>query len=160
MPARKATTNGGGRRVIARNRRASHDYHLLEKLEAGLALTGTEVKSLREGRGSLAGAFVRIDDGEAWLVGCQIPEYSHGNLMNHDPMRRRKLLLHRREVQRWYEQVRRGGFTIVPLELYFRGPWAKVEVALAQGKRHADKRQAIAKREASREMARAQRRRR
>ncbi len=148
------------KRSIARNRRARYDYHILEKLEAGLVLMGTEVKSLRNGQASLVGSYVRVQPGEAYLIGCQIPEYRFGNRMNHEPERRRKLLLHAREIRRLFEQVREKRLTIVPLELYFRGPRAKVEIALVQGKKTADKRQSMAKRDAQRDMDRALRRRR
>ena len=148
------------RKVIARNRRARHDYEILETLEAGLALLGTEVKSLRAAKAVIVGAYVRIDQGEAWLIGGQIAEYSHGNQMNHDPDRRRKLLLHRREIRRLHAKVKQERLTIVPLELYFLGARAKLEIALARGRRQSDKRQVLAKKEAGRDVQRAMRRRR
>ena len=150
------------RRTIARNRRAAHDYALLERFEAGLVLTGTEVKSLRESQASLAGAYVRVDERklEAWLVGCQIPEYSHGTYANHVPLRERKLLLSERELLKMRQAVTTEGTTVVPIELYFKGPWAKLEIALAKGRRKSDKRQRIAGREAQRDIERAARRRR
>ncbi len=148
------------KRSIAKNRKARHDYHVLETMEAGLVLQGTEVKSLRNGQASLVGSFVRLRIGEAHLVDCQIPEYRYGNRMNHEPKRDRKLLLHAREIRKWFDQVRQERLTVVPLELYFRGPRAKVEIALVRGKRQADKRQDMAKRDAKRDMDRAMRRRR
>jgi SsrA-binding protein len=162
MSGKPAAKKSEDRRTVARHRRAAHDFHLLERIEAGLALTGTEVKSLREGKATLAGAYVRVDeDGRsAWLVGCQIPEYSHGGYANHPPLRKRRLLLHARELWKLGQAVRTEGTTVVPLEIYFKGAWAKVEIALAKGKRRSDKRQSIAQREARRDMERAARRRR
>jgi len=148
------------RRSIARNKRARHDYEVLERLEAGLVLTGTEVKSLRAGRATLAGSFVRFERDEPYLVGCQIPEYAQGNRMNHAPERPRKLLLHGREIRRLQQAVRQDGLTIIPLELYFLGARAKVEIAVGRGRPRQDKRQMLAKREARRDMDRAVRRRR
>lgn len=148
------------RRSIARNRRAHHEYHILEKLEAGLALRGTEVKSLRKNQVSLVGAYVRIEQDEAWLVGCQIPEYAFGNIMNHDPLRKRKLLLHASQIRMLSQRIKQDRLTVVPLELYFLGPRVKVEIALVKGKQQADKRQAMARRDAHRDMDRALRRRR
>ena len=150
------------RRTVARNRRATHDYHILDRIEAGLVLTGTEVKSLRQAVATLVGSYVRIDEDSlaAWLVGCQIPEYSHGTYANHDPLRKRRLLLQKREILKLRQAVQTEGTTIIPLELYFKGPWAKVEIGLAKGKRQADKREAIKGREARRDMDRATRRRR
>lgn len=147
------------KRSIARNKKAWHDFEILERVEAGLALKGTEVKSLREGRATLTGSFVRLKE-EAYLIGSNIPEYTYGNRMNHDPERPRKLLLHRREIRKLYHSVKTGGLTIVPLELYFLGPRVKLEIALVKGKRQHDKRQALAKKEARRDMDRAERQRR
>jgi SsrA-binding protein len=149
-----------GVKVIARNRRARHDYHIEDTVEAGLVLTGTEVKSLRAGRASLAEAFAQISGGELWLHGLHIPEYAQGTWTNHDPRRTRKLLLHRKEIDRLASQVAERGFTIVPLSLYFSGGRAKVELALARGKRTYDKRHDLARRDAAREVDRALRRRR
>jgi SsrA-binding protein len=146
---------GSGEKLIVDNRRARHDYHLLERVEAGLVLTGTEVKSLREGRASLQQAYADVRDGEAWLVGAHISVYDQGNIANHDPDRDRKLLLHRREVDSLAGQVQERGLTLVPTRLYFRDGRAKVELALARGKELRDKRRDLAKREASREMERA-----
>ncbi len=144
-----------GEKLIVDNRRARHDYHLLERVEAGLVLTGTEVKSLRDGRASLQQAYADVRDGEAWLVGAHISVYDQGNIANHDPDRNRKLLLHRREVDSLEGKVRERGLTLVPTRLYFRNGRAKVELALARGKELRDKRRDLAKREASREMERA-----
>lgn len=147
-------------KVIARNRRARHDYHIEDTFEAGLVLTGTEVKSLRAGRASLAEAFAQVSGGELWLHGLHIPEYAQGTWTNHEPRRTRKLLLHRKEIDRLASQVAERGFTIVPLSLYFSGGRAKVELALARGKRTYDKRHDLARRDAAREVDRALRRRR
>jgi SsrA-binding protein len=144
-----------GEKLIVENRRARHDYHFLEKVEAGLVLTGTEVKSLRDGRASLQQAYADIRDGEAWLVGAHISVYDAGNIANHDPDRDRKLLLHRREVDSLAAQVRERGLTLVPTRLYFRDGRAKVELALARGKEQRDKRSDLARREAQRDMERA-----
>src|ERR687886_981323 len=141
-----------GTKLVAENRRARHDYHLLDRYEAGLVLTGTEVKSLREGRASLARAYADVRDGEAWLVGAHISTYDQGNIANHDPDRERKLLLHRREIASLIGKVRERGFTLVPTRLYFRDGRAKVELALARGKEQRDKRRDIAQREAQRDM--------
>ena len=149
-----------GVKVIARNRRARHDYHIEDTIEAGLVLTGTEVKSLRAGRASLTEAFAQISGNELWLHGLHIPEYAQGTWTNHDPRRTRKLLLHRKEIDRLASQVAERGFTIVPLSLYFSGGKAKVELALARGKRTYDKRHDLARRDAAREVDRALRRRR
>ena len=148
-----------GRRVIATNRKARHDYHLLDVLEAGLVLTGTEVKSLRVGRASLVDGFVSIGGGEAWLEGVHIPEYTQGTWTNHEPRRRRKLLLHRHEIDRLAVATREKGLTVVPLQLYFLDGRAKVEIALARGKRDYDKRQALRERQDRREADRAMARR-
>jgi SsrA-binding protein len=144
-----------GTRVVAENRRARHDFHLLERLEAGIALTGTEVKSLREGRATLQGAFGEVREGEVWLVGAHIAEYAHGNVANHDPDRDRKLLLHRREISSLIGKVSERGLTLVPTRLYFKDGRAKVELALARGKEARDKRRDIAEREAKRQIERA-----
>ncbi|RTL67191.1 MAG: SsrA-binding protein SmpB [Pseudonocardiaceae bacterium] len=144
-----------GRKVIAQNRRARHDYAILDTYEAGVALMGTEVKSLRLGRASLADAFATIDDGEVWLRGLHIPEYAQGSWTNHEPRRTRKLLLHRREIETLIGKTREGGLTLVPLALYFNEGKVKCEVALAKGKKSYDKRQDLAKRDADREVQRA-----
>jgi len=144
-----------GRKVIASNRKARHDYTILDVLEAGLVLTGTEVKSLRAGRASLVDGFAQISDGDVWLHGVHIPEYTEGTWTNHEPRRVRKLLLHREEIDRLIGKTRESGLTLVPLQLYFLDGYAKVEIALARGKRDYDKRQSLAKRDADREIARA-----
>ena len=144
-----------GEKLIADNRRARHDYHLTDRIEAGLQLTGTEVKSLRDGKATLQRAYAEIRDGEAWLVGAHIPEYTQGTYTNHDPDRPRKLLLHRREIDRLYGQVREKGFTLIPTRLYFKNGRAKVEIALARGKDVRDKRRDIAERDARRAIERA-----
>ncbi|WP_285731534.1 SsrA-binding protein SmpB [Nocardiopsis sp. ATB16-24] len=149
-----------GRKLIARNRRARHDYHIDETYEAGLVLTGTEVKSLRQGRASLVDGFAHISDGEVWLENVHIPEYSQGTWTNHAARRSRKLLLHREQISRLIGKTREPGRTLVPLSLYFSDGRAKVEIALARGKREYDKRHDIAEREAKRDMERALRRRR
>jgi SsrA-binding protein len=142
-------------KTIAENRRARFDYHLLERLEAGLVLTGTEVKSLRAGRATLAQSYADIRDGEVWINGMEIATYDQGNRANHEPMRPRKLLLHRREIERLNQTVREKGLTLVPTRLYFKGGRVKIEVAVARGKDRADKRQTIADRESKRQMERA-----
>jgi SsrA-binding protein len=143
-----------GEKLIVDNRRARHDYHLTEKVEAGLALAGTEVKALRDGKATLQQAYAEVRDGEAWLVGLHIPEYGQGNRANHDPDRPRKLLLHRREIDRLYAQVREKGFTLVPTRLYFKDGRVKAEIAVGRGKELHDKRRAIADRDAMRQMER------
>jgi SsrA-binding protein len=144
-----------GEKLIADNRRARHDYELLERFEAGLVLTGTEVKSLREGRASLAQAFADVREGEAWLVGAEIATYEQGNIANHEPSRDRKLLLHRGEITSLYGKVRERGLTLVPTRMYWKDGRVKVEIALARGKQTIDKRRDIAKRDADRAMQRA-----
>lgn len=144
-----------GRKLIAQNRRARHDYEILDSYEAGVALMGTEVKSLRLGRASLADAYATVDDGEVWLRGLHIPEYTHGSWTNHDPRRVRKLLLHRGEIERLIGKIREGGLTLVPLSLYFSDGKVKCEVALARGKKSYDKRQDLARRDAQRDIQRA-----
>ncbi len=148
-----------GDRVIATHRKAHHDYHLGERIETGLVLTGTEVKSLRQGQASLAEAYAASEKGEIFLYNLHIPPYEAGNRMNHEPRRKRKLLLHRREIRRLEGLVTRKGQTLIPIQLYFRGGRAKLVLALATGKKAHDKRHAIAEREAEREVARAVRRR-
>jgi SsrA-binding protein len=140
-----------GRKLIAQNRRARHDYHLEDTYEAGLVLVGTEVKSLRQGRASLTDGFVDIEGHEAWLHGVHIPEYSQGTWTNHSARRKRKLLLNRDELDKIERKVSEKGFTIVPIALYFKDGRAKVEIALAKGKKTWDKRQSLAARQADRE---------
>lgn len=144
-----------GRVLVAQNRKARHDYHLGDRFEAGMVLLGTEVKSLREGRCSLAEAFATVDEGEVWLRNAHIPEYSMGHSTNHAPRRNRKLLLHRREIDKLERASQESGKTIVPLAIYFSDGYAKVELAIATGKKDWDKRQAIAERDANREAQRA-----
>ena len=144
-----------GRKIVAQNRKARHDYHIGDTYEAGLALSGTEVKSLREGRATLADAFATVDDGEVWLRAAHIPEYSHGTWTNHTARRTRKLLLNRREISRIERDLASTGMTLVPLSIYFSDGYAKVEIAVASGKREYDKRQSLAEREGKREAERA-----
>ena len=144
-----------GRKLVASNRKARHDYTILDTFEAGMALTGTEVKSLRAGRASLVDAFAEVRHGELYLLGMHIPEYTQGTWTNHEPRRVRKLLLKRQEIDRLIGRVRESGFTLVPLSVYFSDGWAKLELGLARGKRAYDKRQDLAKRDADREIARA-----
>jgi SsrA-binding protein len=144
-----------GTKPIAENRRARHDYELLDRLEAGIVLTGTEVKSLREGRVTLAQAYADVRDGEVWLVGADIAEYGHGNIANHEPSRDRKLLLKRQEISSLVGKVREKGQTLVPTRLYFKDGKVKVELALAKGKEKGDKRRALVERDAKRDIERA-----
>lgn len=135
-------------KVIATNRRARFEYHIEETHEAGLVLTGTEVKSLRAGRASIQEAFARVENGEVWLYHMHIPPYEAGSIFNHDPIRKRKLLLHRSEVRRLFGKAQQKGYTLIPLRLYFKRGMAKVELGVARGKKEYDKRAAIARREA------------
>ncbi len=144
-----------GRKLVAQNRKARHDYHIHDTWEAGIVLSGTEVKSLREGRANLTDAFATVDDGEVWLRSAHIPEYTHGTWTNHTARRTRKLLLNRTEINKIERELATAGATLVPLALYFSDGYAKVEVALATGKREYDKRQTIAARESKREAERA-----
>jgi SsrA-binding protein len=144
-----------GEKLIVDNRRARHDYELLDRIEAGLVLSGTEVKSLREGRATLGQAYAEVRDGELWLVGSHIAVYDQGNRANHDPDRDRKLLVHRRELDSLYGKVRERGLTLVPTRLYWKDGRAKVELALARGKERIDKRRDLAARDAKRQIERA-----
>jgi SsrA-binding protein len=144
-----------GEKLIVENRKARHDYHLLERVEAGLVLSGSEVKSLREWRGQLQRAFADIRDGELWLVGAHISTYEQAGIANHEPERDRKLLLHRREIDSLKGKVQERGFTLVPTKLYFKGGRVKVELAVAKGKDVRDRRREISKREADRQIERA-----
>ncbi|MBA2699134.1 MAG: SsrA-binding protein SmpB [Nocardioidaceae bacterium] len=144
----------GGRKLIAQNKKARYDYFIEDTYEAGLVLTGTEVKSLRAGRASLVDGFAEISEGEVWLQGAHIPEYLQGTWNNHAPRRKRKLLLNRHEITKMERRVNERGLTIVPLSLYFKDGRVKVEIALAKGKKHYDKRQSIATRDAQREATR------
>jgi len=142
-------------KTIAVNRRARHDYDVLETYEAGLALTGSEIKSVRAGRVNLRGGYARIKDGQAWLIDVHISPYKEaGPYFGHDPIRPRRLLLHRREIRRLRHRLETSGLTLVPLRLYIRGRWAKVELGLCRGRKQYDRREAIAKREIRREIAR------
>jgi SsrA-binding protein len=149
-----------GKKIVASNRRARHDYAIEDVLEAGLVLTGTEVKSLRAGRATLTDGFGQITDGEVWLHGVHIPPYIGGTWTNHEPRRIRKLLLHRKEIDRLARSTSEGGLTLIPLSLYFFDGKAKIELALARGKRTYDKRHELARRDAAREVDRVLRRRR
>ena len=144
-----------GEKLITDNRKARHDYHLVERYEAGLVLTGSEVKSLREGRVSLQQAYADVRDGEVWLIGAHIDPYEQAGVANHEPVRDRKLLLKRREIDALYGKVRERGLTLVPTRMYFKDGRAKVEVAVARGKDVRDKRRDIAKRDADRQIERA-----
>lgn len=148
-------TKEKGRTTVAQNRKARHDYHLHDTFEAGIVLSGTEVKSLRQGRASLADAFATVDDGEVWLRNAHIPEYSHGTWTNHTARRTRKLLLNRREIAKIERELEGSSRTLVPTALYFNDGYAKVEIAVATGKREYDKRHSIAERESRREAERA-----
>ncbi|HVT43112.1 MAG TPA: SsrA-binding protein SmpB [Thermoanaerobaculia bacterium] len=142
-----------GEKLIASNRKAFHDYHLLDRYEAGIELTGTEVKSLRDGKANLKDSYVLFRAGEAFLVGAHISPYSHGNIQNHEPERVRRLLLHRKEIERLTTAVVEKGLTVVPLRLYFRGSIVKIEIAVVRGKQLHDKRETERKKEADREAA-------
>jgi SsrA-binding protein len=155
----KEKADDSGIKIVARNRRARHDYELLEKVEAGLVLTGTEVKSLRNGKANLEDAYAEVNGGEAWLIGCDIPEYVQANRMNHVPKRPRKLLLHRREIGKLETKTNERGMTLVPLSIYFKKGIAKVELSVAKGRKTFDKREALKKQDAKREIDRALRRR-
>jgi SsrA-binding protein len=143
-----------GRKLVAQNKKARHDYAIEDVLEAGLVLTGTEVKSLRAGRASLVDAYATVKDGEVWLQGAHIPEWDAGSWTNHEPRRPRKLLLHKVEILKLIGKTKEGGVTLVPLSLYFKDGRAKIELALARGKRSYDKRQSLAERQSEREVAR------
>lgn len=144
-----------GKKVVATNRKARHDYLIIETYEAGLSLWGTEVKSLREGRASLVDGYAFIENGEAWLDAVHIPEYHQGTWNNHAPRRKRKLLMHKQEILKLHSKVKEGGYTLVPLQLYFSDGKAKVELALAKGKKEYDKRQTLRERQDKRESDRA-----
>lgn len=144
-----------GQKLIASNKKARHDYHILDTYEAGMVLSGSEVKSLRMGRASLVDGYVFIENGEAWLDAAYIPEYLNGSWTNHSPRRKRKLLLHRQQIDKLYQKTREGGMTIVPLQLYFLDGRAKVEIALAKGKKEYDKRHTLREKQDKREADRA-----
>ena len=141
-------------KIAADNRRARHEYEILDVFEVGVVLAGTEVKSVRQGKANLQDSFARIEEGELWLYNCHISPYDHGNRFNHEPTRRRKLLMHSKEISKLKSRVQEKGLTIVPLKLYFKGNWAKVDIALARGKQLYDKRADIAKRETKRQLDR------
>mgnify|MGYP001569780175 CR=1 FL=1 len=142
-------------KIIASNRKAYHDYHIEDTLEAGMVLTGTEIKSIRLGRVSLREAYARVDKGEAWLIHAHIAQYPTGNRYNHEPTRNRKLLLHRKELSWLAGKVREKGYTLVPIKLYIKRGYAKIELGLGRGKREYDKREDLARREAQRDIERA-----
>jgi len=154
-PQAASSNRPTGRKLIAQNRKARHDYSVVDVYEAGIMLTGTEVKSLRLGRASLLDGFATIDDGEIFLHNVHIPEYEQGSWTNHEPRRVRKLLLHKEEIQRLIGKTKEGGITLVPVALYFKDGTAKVEIALGRGKKSYDKRQALAEKQSKREMQRA-----
>jgi SsrA-binding protein len=144
-------------RITISNRKARHDYFIIDALEAGIVLTGTEVKSLRKGNANLQDSYAELRNGEVWLEGMHISPYEQGNINNHDPRRKRKLLLQRKQIRKLISGMKEKGLTLIPLSVYFKGPYAKVELALARGKKSYDKRDAIAKRDAERDIARARR---
>ncbi|MDQ8705787.1 SsrA-binding protein SmpB [Streptomyces sp. LHD-70] len=152
---KKDKDKGDGRKIIAQNKKARHDYLIIDTYECGVVLTGTEVKSLRQGRASLADGFVQIDGHEAWLHNVHVPEYAQGTWTNHAARRKRKLLLHRVEIDKLESKSQETGHTIVPLALYFKGGRAKVEIALAKGKKEYDKRQTLREKQDRREADRA-----
>ena len=141
-------------KVVCQNRKAYHDYTIEETIEAGIQLLGTEVKSLREGRANLKDSYVIIKNSEVFLLNCHISPYSHGNIMNHDPLRTKKLLLHRNEIERLRDKSRQKGYALIPLKIYFKGSHAKIEVGSAKGKRHYEKRETIKEREAKKAIER------
>ncbi|MDG3006851.1 SsrA-binding protein SmpB [Paludisphaera mucosa] len=157
--ASKGKDDSDGIKIVARNRRARFDYDLIEKVEAGIVLTGTEVKSLRNGKASLDEAYAEVNRDEIWLNGCDIPEYLQANRMNHVPKRPRKLLLHRKEIEKLAGRTHERGITLVPLMIYFKKGMAKVEISVAKGRKTYDKREALKKQEAKRDIDRATRRR-
>ena len=154
MSRTASTTDGTGERTIALNRRARHEYAVEETIEAGLVLTGTEIKSIRAGRVNLADAYARVEHGEAWLIGAHIAPYEQGNRFNHEPLRTRKLLLHRDQIAELGGRLAAKGYTLVPLRLYLRRGMAKLELGIARGKKAHDKRRAIAERDMRRELER------
>jgi SsrA-binding protein len=144
-------------RISISNRKARHDYFIIEAFEAGIVLTGTEVKSLRQGNANLQDSYAELRGGEVWLEGMHINPYEHGSIYNHEPRRKRKLLLQKKQIRKLLGGLKEKGLTLVPLSVYFKGPYAKVELALARGKKSYDKREAIAKRESDRNLARLKR---
>ena len=156
-PAKTVASSGRSRgdRVVTSNRRAFHDFHILESVEAGIVLTGTEIKSIRDGKATISEAYARIENGELWLIGSNVAPYSHGNRANHEPGRPRKLLVHRRELERLRASVEQKGLTLVPLRLHLKQGLAKLDIGVARGKKLYDKRTADADRQARRDMDRA-----
>lgn len=142
-------------KIVCQNKKAYHDYSIEETVEAGIQLLGTEVKSLRDGKANLKDSYVLIKDMEAFLFSCHISPYSHGNILNHEPLRTRKLLLHKKEVERLKGKMQAKGYTLIPLKIYFKGSYAKVEIGLAKGKREYEKRESIKEREAKRDIEKA-----
>jgi SsrA-binding protein len=142
------------KKVIADNRRARHEFEILETFECGIELTGTEVKSMRLGRATLQDAFARVDEGELWLYNCHISAYEFGNRFNHEPVRKRRLLMHKKQISKLHQQVKEKGLTLIPLKLYFKRNWVKVDLALAKGKQLFDKRDTITKRDTKRDLDR------
>jgi SsrA-binding protein len=153
--SKKAKTDADGTVNISRNRRATHDYEILDRIECGIVLVGTEVKSLRAGYATLEDSYAKIEGGEVWLIGAEIPEYEFGNRLNHKPKRQRKLLLHKREIERFAGKASERGLTMVPLRMYFKEGVAKVELAVAKGKQTHDKRETLKKADARRQIDRA-----
>ncbi|HNB23316.1 MAG TPA: SsrA-binding protein SmpB [Candidatus Melainabacteria bacterium] len=150
----QAEREGKSVKIIADNRRARHEYEIIEVFEAGLELHGTEVKSMRNGKANLTDAFARIEDGEVWLHHCHIAPYDHGNRFNHEPLRKRRLLLHRMQILKLKQKTQEKGLTLIPLKLFFKGNWAKVDLAVVRGKQLYDKREAITKRDTKRQIDR------
>lgn len=142
-------------KIVCQNRKAYHDYSIEDTVESGIRLLGTEVKSLRDGKANLKDSYVLIKNSEVFLFNCHISPYTHGNIMNHDPVRTRKLLLHRKEIERIKGKAQQKGYSLIPLKIYFKGPFAKVEIGLAKGKRVYEKRETIKEREAKRDIERA-----
>jgi SsrA-binding protein len=153
--AKKKNNQNDGRRTICENRRARHDYHILDTMEAGIVLSGSEVKSLRAGKAHLTDAYVRIEHGEMWIVNAHIAEYAQANRYNHESRATRKLLVKRSEIESWHRKIREKGLTGVPLSMYFKGSWVKVQIGLVKGKAEYDKRQSLKEKQDKREMARA-----
>ena len=150
-----SASNRRGDRIVTSNRRAYHDFHILDTVEAGIALTGTEIKSIREGKATIAEAYARIENGELWLIGANIAPYSHGNRSNHDPDRPRKLLVHRRELERLRAAIEQKGLTLIPLRLHLKQGLAKLDIGVARGKKLYDKRASEAERQSRRDVDRA-----
>lgn len=148
-PAEKDTI-----KVVSDNRRARHEYEVLEVFQAGIELVGTEVKSMRQGRANLQDSFARVEQGQLWLYNCHVSPYDHGNRFNHDPVRRRKLLMHAREIRKLKSRMQEKGLTLIPLKIYFKRNWVKVDLALARGKHLYDKRESIAQKDSKRQLDR------